>query len=60
MKTVSFSTSIVVVNGNSLQFLSGKFHGQRSLEDYLVLGVAESDMTEQLAHTHTTSIIPQG
>ena len=30
-------------------FLPGEFHGQRSLEG----GVAESDMTERLTHTHS-------
>ena len=30
-------------------FLPGKFHGQRSLEDYSPWGHKESDMTE---HTH--------
>ena len=29
-------------------FLPGKFHGQRSLADYTVHGVAESETTEQL------------
>ena len=32
-------------------FLSGEFHGQRSLEGYSPWGCKESDMTEQLTHT---------
>ena len=34
-------------------FLPGKSHGQRSLADYSPWGRKESDMTEQLIHTHT-------
>ena len=33
-------------NGNPLQFLPGKFHGQRSLADYSLRGFQELDMTE--------------
>ena len=33
-------------NGNSLLFLPGKFHGQRSLVGYSPWGHKESDMTE--------------
>ena len=43
-----------VGNGNPLQFLSGKFHRQRSLEGYGPGGCKELDMTERLhVHTHT-------
>ena len=39
-------------------FLLGKFHGQRSLEDYSPWGCKESDITEH-AHTHThTQLAP--
>ena len=34
-------------------FLPGEFHGQRSLAGYSPWGHKESDMTEQLTHTHT-------
>ena len=34
-------------------FLPGKFHGQRGLVGYSPWGCKESDMTEQLTHTHT-------
>ena len=37
----------------SLVFLPGKSHGQRSLAGYSLWGHKESDMTEQLIHTHT-------
>ena len=33
-------------------FLPGEFHGQRSLVGYSPWGGKESDMTEQLTHTH--------
>ena len=33
-------------------FLHRKFHGQRSLAGYNIWGHKESDMTEQLTHTH--------
>ena len=33
-------------------FLPGKSHGQRSLVGYSLWGCKESEMTEQLAHTH--------
>ena len=33
-------------------FLPGEFHGQRSLEGYSPWGHKESDLTEQLTHTH--------
>ena len=36
-------------NGNPLQFLPGKFHGQRSLADYSLWKCKGSDLTE---HTH--------
>ena len=43
-------------------FLPGKFHGQRSLEDYSPWGHKKLDMTERLsvcAHTHTeTQFVP--
>ena len=32
-------------------FLSGEFHGQRSLVGYCPWGHKESDMTEQLTHS---------
>ena len=35
-------------HGNRLQFLPGKFHGQRSLVVYSPWGLKESDTTEQL------------
>ena len=35
-------------------FLSGKFHGQRSLAGYSPLGHKESDTTERLTHTNNT------
>jgi len=35
---------------NSILFLPGEFHGQRSLLDYSPQGHKESDMTEQLTH----------
>ena len=38
-----------VGNGNPLQFLPGKFHGQRSLVDYSLWNCKGSDLTE---HTH--------
>ena len=31
---------------------AGEFHGQRSLVGLQSMGFAESDMTEQLTHTH--------
>ena len=34
-------------------FLPREFHGQRSLEGYIVHGIAESNMTERLTHTYT-------
>ena len=43
-------------NGNpTLLFLPGGFHGQRSLVGYSPWGCKESDMTEGLTHTHTSS-----
>ena len=36
-------------NGYLLQFLPGKFHGQRSLEGYRPWGCKELDMTERLS-----------
>ena len=33
-------------------FLPGEFHGQRTLVSYSLWGCKESDMTEQLTHTH--------
>ena len=38
---------------STLVFLPGEFHGQRSLESYSPWGHKESDMTEQIIHTHT-------
>ena len=38
-------------NGNMLQFLPGKPHGQRSLVGYSPWGCKELDMTEQLTYT---------
>ena len=38
-------------NGNPLQFLLGKFYGQRSLVDYSLWGSKESDITE--GHTQS-------
>ena len=37
-------------------FLPGEFHGQRSLAGYCPWGCKESDMTEQLTHTHTQEL----
>ena len=37
-------------------FLSGEFHGQRSLASNSSRGRKESDMTKQLTHTHTIVI----
>ena len=39
----------------TLVFLSGKWHGQRSLEGYSPWGCKESDMTEHMS-THTHSV----
>ena len=36
-------------------FLPGKFHGWKSLASYSPWGHKESDMTEQLTHTHMFS-----
>ena len=36
-------------NGNPLQFLPGKFHGQRGLPDYSLYGCKELDMAGQLS-----------
>ena len=36
-------------------FLSGEFHGQRSLAGHSPWGCKELDMTEPLTHTHTVS-----
>ena len=36
-------------------FLPGEVHGQRSMAGYSPCGQKESDMTEQLTHTHTLS-----
>ena len=38
-------------------FLPGQFHGQRSLEDCTVHGIAESDMTKRLTLSLSLSII---
>ena len=38
-------------NGPTLVFLSGEFHGQRSLVAYSLWGCKESDMTEWLTHS---------
>ena len=38
--------------------LAWKTHGQRSLGGYSPWGRKESDMTEQLTHTHTTQLGP--
>ena len=52
-------------NGNPLQYLPGKSHGQRSMAGYSPWGYKELDMTEQLTHTlgsahiHTWEEIPQ-
>ena len=43
--------------GNDLPtpvLLPREFHGQRSLEGYSLWGCKESDITEQLTHTHHT------
>ena len=41
-------------NGNLTPvFLPREFHGQRRLVGYSAWGCKESDMTEQLTHTHT-------
>ena len=42
-------------NGNPLQFLPGKFHGQRSLVGYILHGVAKSQT--QLSNFHFTFIL---
>ena len=43
-------------NGNLLPVsLPEESHGQRSLAGYSLWGRRESDMTEQLTHTHTNS-----
>ena len=39
---------------STLVFLPGKSHEQRSLAGYSPWGCEESDMTEQLTHTHST------
>ena len=39
----------------TLVFLPGQLHGQRRIMDYSPLGHKESDMTEELSFTHTTS-----
>ena len=39
-------------------FLPGEIHGQRSLADYSPWGCKESNVTEQLTHTHTHSHRP--
>ena len=36
--------------------LPGEFHGQRSLVGYSPRDLKESDMTEQLIHTHTHTL----
>ena len=36
----------------TIVFLPGKSHGQRSLVGYSPWGPKESDMTEQLTHSH--------
>ena len=38
-------------------FLPGEFHGQRSLAGYSPWGRKDSDVTEQLTHTHFTNRI---
>ena len=40
-----------VGNGNPLQYLPGKFHGQRNLMGYNLWGCKISDMTER-TYTH--------
>ena len=40
----------------TLVFLAGEFHGQKSLAGYSSLGRKESDMAEQLTHTHTITM----
>ena len=50
---------------HSSQFLPGKSHGQRKLVGYSPWSHTESDMTEQLTHTHTHTknnviFFPQG
>ena len=39
-------------NGNTLVFLPGESHGQRSLGGYSAWGCKESDMTEMTEYTH--------
>jgi len=41
-----------VGNGNPLQFLPGKSHGQRRLECYSAWGRRESGKTEDTVHVH--------
>jgi len=40
-------------------FFPGEFYGQRSLVDYSPWGCKESNMTEQLTHTHTHTGSPR-
>ena len=42
----------------TLVFLSGEFHGQRSLEGYSPWGCKESDTTEVTSHANTLSFLP--
>ena len=39
-------------------FLTGEFHGKRSLEGCSLWGHKESDMTKQLTHIHSVKIRP--
>ena len=40
------------MNGNTMQFLLGESHGQRSLGSYSPWGHKESDTAEATLHTH--------
>ena len=42
----------------TLVFLSGEFHGQRSLEGYSPWGCKESDTTEVTSHANMLSFLP--
>ena len=58
--TPVFTEALFTVAKTCPVFLSGKFHGQRSLVGYSARGHKESDTTEQLTlslslHPHTVS-----
>ena len=45
-------------NGNPVFWL-GESHGQRSLKGYNQWGCKELDMTEQITHTHTHTLLQE-